>query len=296
MLKIEDLITIENKIIKFHYLSKEILKEKLVSSNFSTIKHLRSSRLTEDKDSYMDKEAQIKFIQKKRGYFDNIVVTEKIDGMNAGIYRKGNEFYPLNRKGYDVRTGIIYSDGTINWLFFFWAYEANKIVRNITRVFDPSYINKVLFPEGYRYVFENTMLTHTLKYNFKKSSPMFLLSIFDKKNNRLTDKEIEFRANELNFQRPPKLSEGIALDPIYIIDSYDRKSLVGCKDDMEGVVYVYERYDAKEKKYKVESTAKFVSNPNMGTQSEFPNKFNDWYEKDKYIDIRNRVSEEWFSS
>ena len=55
----------ESKTIIFPLLSKEVPSNKLIPSNFSSIKHLSGSRLIDEKDSYMSKEGQRKFIEKK---------------------------------------------------------------------------------------------------------------------------------------------------------------------------------------------------------------------------------------
>ena len=294
-LQLYDLVTLDksNNEIIFHYLSKNVPKEKLVSSNFGSIKHLKGSRLIDRKDSYLDEQNQSKFIVKKRSPADKIYITEKIDGMNAGIYKKDNEFYALNRKGYDVRSNLIYEDGTLNLLFLFWAYRVN-LFSKIQMFSKHSFDNKeIFFPEGYRFVFENCMMKHSLSYDFKNREPIFLLAIYDDNNKRLNFEEtIKIVKQNRIYQLPPLLGAECAIPTETILRNYD-SSLVGCKDKMEGFVYWYETYDNNNKKYKFEQLAKFVYNIKAGTSKEFPNSFNKWYNYKEYIELKSKICNYW---
>lgn len=292
-LQIEDLMTLDkaNNEITFHYLSKITPKEKLVPNNFGKIKHLKGSRLLDDKDSYLDEQNQAKFVIKKRNPNDNIYITEKIDGMNAGIYRKNNEFYALNRKGYDVRSNLIYDDGTLNLLFLFWAYKVNLFSK---KCLSDKHLN-LLFPESYRFVFENCIMKHSLEYNFKDKEPIFLLAIYNDKNERLNyENTMNIVKNYNNrLQLPPLLSSRCAVPTEILLKNYD-SSLVGCKDKMEGFVYWYETLD-KNGKYKFEQLAKFVYNLKAGTSKEFPNTFNKWHNYKDYVNLKSKICDYWMS-
>ena len=282
MLNINNLVELDRdrKTIIFPLLSKEVPSNKLIPSNFSSIKHLSGSRLIDDKDSYMSKEGQKKFVEKKLNLLDNVIVTEKIDGMNAGLMRLNNEYYSLSRKGYDVRAKIFYEDKSINFLFFFWAYYCSEFVQNY------------ILMEGERLVFENVMMIHSLQYDFKKLQPIFLLAVYDKDNKRKNYDETRDIASSYGVQLPPILSERLPLKPEEIMRYYD-KSLVGCKGLMEGLVYWYERYNNGI--YSYDGLAKFVSNTRAGTSKEFPNRFNQWSEMKKYLEIKMRVCDYWYN-
>ena len=269
----------ESKTIIFPLLSKEVPSNKLIPSNFSSIKHLSGSRLIDEKDSYMSKEGQRKFIEKKLNLLDNIIVTEKIDGMNAGLMKLNNEYYTLSRKGYDVRTKILYEDKSINWLFFFWAYYCSEFVRDYVLL------------EGERLVFENAMMIHSLQYDFKKITPVFLLAVYDRDNKRKNYEDTKGIANSCNIELPPILSERLPLKPEDIIKFYD-KSPVGCKGLMEGLVYWYERNNNGV--YSYDGLAKYVLNTRAGTSKEFPNRFNQWSGMKKYLDIKMRICDYWY--
>lgn len=283
MLNINNLVELdkESGTITFPLLSKEVPNNKLIPSNFSSIKHLSGSRLIDDKDSYMSKEGQRKFIEKKLNLLDNIIVTEKIDGMNAGLMRLNNEYYSLSRKGYDVRTKILYEDNSINFLFFFWAYYCSEFVQ------------KYVLMEGERLVFENAMMIHSLQYDFKKQEPVFLLAVYDKDNKRTNYEDTKDIAYSYDVQLPPVLSERLPLKPEGIMKFYD-KSPVGCKGLTEGLVYWYERYNSDTHSYSYDGLAKYVSNTRAGTSKEFPNRFNQWSEMKKYLEIKMKVCDYWY--
>ena len=283
MLNINNLVELdkESGTITFPLLSKEVPNNKLIPSNFSSIKHLSGSKLIDDKDSYMSKEGQRKFIEKKLNLLDNIIVTEKIDGMNAGLMRLNNEYYSLSRKGYDVRTKILYEDNSINFLFFFWAYYCSEFVQ------------KYVLMEGERLVFENAMMIHSLQYDFKKQEPVFLLAVYDKDNKRTNYEDTKDIAYSYDVQLPPVLSERLPLKPEEIMKFYD-KSPVGCKGLTEGLVYWYERYNSDTHSYSYDGLAKYVSNTRAGTSKEFPNRFNQWSEMKKYLEIKMKVCDYWY--
>lgn len=283
MLNINNLVELDNEsgTITFPLLSKEVPNNKLIPSNFSSIKHLSGSKLIDDKDSYMSKEGQRKFVEKKLNLLDNIIVTEKIDGMNAGLMRLNNEYYSLSRKGYDIRTKILYEDKSINFLFFFWAYYCSEFVQ------------KYVLMEGERLVFENAMMIHSLQYDFKKQEPVFLLAVYDKDNKRMNYEDTKDIAYFYDVQLPPVLSERLPLKPEEIMKFYD-KSPVGCKGLTEGLVYWYERYNSDTHSCSYDGLAKYVSNTRAGTSKEFPNRFNQWSEMKKYLEIKMKVCDYWY--
>lgn len=292
-LKIGNLVELDrdNKTIIFPQLGTEFGTNKMLNgSNFNRIKHLNGSKLIDTKDDYMDSNVQNMFIVQKRQNNDMIYITEKIDGMNVGLYKYNNRFYALNRKGYDVRSKLIQENGDINFLFFIWAYWCSEYVLKQSN----SNHNIYEVPNGTRFVFENALLTHTLKYNFKHHSPVFLLAIYQD-DKRLNIKNVNQLARYYNMQKPPTLSTHCAINPKLITNQYG-KGIAGCKEEMEGCVYVYEIFDKNKKDWRIESTAKYVSNPRMGTEEVSPSKFNDWYDMKRYLKLKRTVLEYWYDS
>lgn len=76
--------------------------EKIIPRNFGHIGHLAGSKMIDDEDKMLPLDVQDIFVHKKRDKNDIVIVTEKIDGMNAGVVKRAGELYGVNRKGYPV--------------------------------------------------------------------------------------------------------------------------------------------------------------------------------------------------
>lgn len=233
-----------------------IVGEKIIPRNFGRIGHLFGSRMTDAKDELVSKEDQEKFTKKKIHPTDRIIITEKLDGMNAGVVKKDGKLYPINRKGYDSRSmGIMYSglkplgDGWANW------------------VLDNYDIYNDILKEGERLVFENCIMTHTLRYKFT-SQPVFLLAKYSGDNKRIDYNSLCLLAREYKLTMPPLLNIGNAIDPKEIIRQYPN-GLSGSRDGIEGIVYYYECNGRHVQ------CVKFVSNPLIGTKHEAPTEYNE---------------------
>lgn len=219
--------------------------------NFGHIQHLPGSKMIDDQDKLLSAEACVKFIECKRKPTDNVIITEKIDGMNAGVVKKNGVLYPINRKGYDVRS----MKNGLEELGQTWA----KWVDEHYNVLD------LILEEGERLVFENAIMTHTLRYKFT-GDPVFLLAKYTVDNKKVSHAELMDIASKYNLRMPPVLCKGIAVDPRIVIKQYP-KGLVGSKDGIEGVVYNYEVNGVHE------SCAKFVSNQLIQPMRENPPKY-----------------------
>lgn len=219
---------------------------KLIPRNFGSIGHLSGSKMIDKSDSLLSKEEQAKYTECKRDKNDLVIITEKIDGMNAGVVKIDGLLYPINRKGYDTRImGSQHKDlemlgnGWAQWVdAHYWLYD--QILR-----------------EGERLVFEYAEWRHTLEYKFK-CEPVFLLAKYNDENRRINYASLSELANEYNLVQPPLLNIGVAIPPEIILKQYP-KGLAGVKGKIEGIVYNYEHNGNHE------SCAKYVSNPLMGT-------------------------------
>jgi hypothetical protein len=235
----------------------EYISGKIIARNFGHIGHLTGSKLIDIEDKLIDLDAQEKFTVCKRDKNDLVIITEKIDGMNAGVVKKTGLLYPINRKGYDSRgMGLQHKD--LELLGNEWA----RWVDDHYELYD------FILEEGERLVFENCMFQHTLKYRFK-NGPVFLLAKYRANNKRLNYSDLTHLANAYNIQQPPLLNMGVAIPPQIIINQYP-KGLVGVKGKIEGIVYSYEHND------EVEANAKFVSNELMGTIHPQTKNYNIW--------------------
>lgn len=236
----------------------EYVEGKIIPRNFGHIGHLTGSKMIDAEDKLLNEDAQIKFIQCKREKTDTVIITEKIDGMNAGIIKKNGMLYPINRKGYDTRgMGDQYED--LMELGNGWALWVD----------DHYELYDSLLKENERLVFENCIRTHTLQYDFKKNDPVFLLAKYNANNKKIPYSQLSDIAEKTGICQPPILNIGIAIPPQLVISQYP-KGLVGVKGVIEGIVYTYEHQGT------VESCAKFVSNSLLGTmtpQTHRKNKF-----------------------
>lgn len=225
---------------------KPVVHDKIIARNFGSIGHITGSKMIDRSDFFLSVEEQTKYIQCKRDKNDLVIITEKIDGMNAGVVKKDGYLYPINRKGYDTRIiGSQHKELAV--LGNGWA----KWVDEHYAIYD------AILQEDERLVFEYAEYRHTLEYKFK-CEPVFLLAKYDANNKRINYASLTELANKYNLMQPPLLNIGVAVPPEIVIEQYP-KGLVGVKGQMEGIVYSYEHKDVHE------SCAKFVSNPIIGT-------------------------------
>lgn len=234
----------------------EVFQGKVISRNFGHIQHLAGSRMIDAADKLIGAQEQYYFTECKRKPTDIIYVSEKIDGMNAGAVKKNGVIYPISRRGYDVRTlGVIVKE--LQLLGESWATWVDEHYSILDRILS----------EGERLVFENAIMTHTLRYAFEDDG-VFLLAKYTEDNLKLTRAETQAIADDWGFQMPPLLCSGIAVRPEVVIKQYP-KGLVGSLDKIEGIVYNYES-DGKHV-----CCAKFVSNPKLGSShGSVPSKYN----------------------
>ena len=271
----------EKKTFQFPKLG-ELREGKLIPCNFGKIKHLKGSRMVDSEEKMMDLEAQKKFTDCKRYPMDFVLVTEKIDGMNAGLLFENGNVFPINRKGYDVRSKLVLDDGNLNILFLSLALWVSWAKRK-------NYIQQL--PNGFRQVFENTMMIHSLEYEFR-SSPCYLLAMYDDKGKRILPNEVVNVGNASPiFSVPSTLCMGIAVEPEKIVRQFG-KGVAGCKENMEGIVYSYLSC-RKGGKMTFESSAKYVSNTKAGTHEKLPSKFNKFPGWQEWVDLMGIVKAFW---
>lgn len=225
--------------------------DKLIPKNFGKIGHLTGSKMIDSRDILLSPQEQEKYILKKRDVNDIVIITEKIDGMNAGAIKKNGLVYPINRKGYDTRLMGSGSHPELKELGESWAAWVD----------DQYELLDFLLEEGERLVFENAIYQHALRYRFHKSA-VFLLAKFDDYNQRIDFHSLCELGEKYNLQTPPLLNYGAAIPPDIIIRQYP-SGMAGSRDGIEGIVYYYEHNG------KHESCAKFVSNPKLGEPKGF---------------------------
>ena len=242
------------------YLTENYSTTKLIPSNFGKIKHLYGSKMIDSYDIALNKIEESKFTSCLQNPNDKNIITEKIDGMNAGVIKIKGVLYPINRSGYDVRTmGNRFikvkqlADEWINWV------DQHYLILN------------ELLNDGERFVFENCIMQHTLRYKFKKG-PVFLLAKMTDKNERIPYDDLTEIAIKNNLEQPPLLNYGCAMKPEDVINQFP-KGKIGSRDGLEGVVYLYE-HEAKDKCHI--SISKYVSNELLTEPSPNVEKYNYW--------------------
>lgn len=244
---------------KFENLPDIWMDGKVIPKNFGRIPHLTGSKMIDNKDILLDEEAQIKFIKHKDNPKDLVAALEKMDGMNAGVVKADNGLiYPTNRKGYDCRRmGEFYKD--LEYLGLVWAVWVDKHYK----LYDS------ILGKGERLAFENCILIHSIRYNFKDTDPVFLLAKYTSDGIKMNLSDTNRLAIMNGIATPPVLNIGAAIPPELLLQQYP-KGLAGSRDGIEGIVYNYEKNNRHE------ACAKYVSNPLIGSRGEefVPNKFN----------------------
>ena len=76
----------------------KISTEKVIPRSFPSVQHLPGSKMIDDRDKLLGIEQVNWLTQKRRTNKDLVIITEKVDGMNGSILRKGGYLYPLIRK------------------------------------------------------------------------------------------------------------------------------------------------------------------------------------------------------
>lgn len=140
---------------------------KIIDRNYGSIPHLSDSKLTQQADKKIGQGQELILTKKTRDWKDLIIVTEKLDGTNVGVIRKGNELITLTRSGYDCLT----SPYKQHILFDKWVREHIELFQWL--------------PEGYRVCGEWLIQSHGTKYDITNEIPFRVFDIFDNKNKRL---------------------------------------------------------------------------------------------------------------
>ena len=229
------------------------MENKIIPRNFGHIGHINGSKMINDEDKLLPIDVQEKFIHKKQNKNDIVIVTEKIDGMNAGVVKKDGVLYAVNRKGYLAKNmGLVREE--LSLLGKCWDTWVNLHY---------DVYNKIL-KDGERLVFENCIIQHTLSYTFHSDGT------------RVPYSELREIGREYGLVMPPLLNYGCAILPEFVLNQYPN-GLVGSRDKIEGIVYVYEHNG------KFDGSAKYVSNNKMDNPCPILNRFNHWPDQENFL-------------
>jgi len=227
---------------------------KVIPRAFSSIQHLPGSKMIDAEDKLLGAEQAKWLTQRRRVSGDMVIVTEKVDGMNAAVLRREGLLYPLIRKGYDCRAN------PLPWINAF----SDFVEENTTRFMS-------VLEEGERICGEWMVKTHTLSY--KVPHEPFVAFDIIKDAERLPYVVFRERVAIGNFVVAGLVHMGEAIPPEMALqllgDGYH--GVIGAP---EGVIY---RYEDVRRKYIC--SGKFVSNPLLGNDELFhanENIFNCW--------------------
>lgn len=214
---------------------------KLIPSNYPTILHLPGSKFRDASDRTIGAQEVEWLTVKTRRPDDLVIVTEKVDGCNVGVLRRGNSLYPLIRKGYDVRTNQ-----------YEWIRDFAKFVdKNRLRFLH-------LLSNEERVCGEWMIKTHTIRYNMPHE-PFVCFDIIAG-NRRVRYSTLRERLENSSFVPAGLVHSGGAISTDRAIELLG-SGFHGAIDAPEGVVY---RYESQEHGWLF--SAKFVSNPLVGDQ------------------------------
>lgn len=227
---------------------------KIIPKAFASVQHILGSKMIDAEDKLLGAE-QIKWLtQRQRVSADMVIVTEKVDGMNAAVLRRGDLLHPLIKKGYDCRAN------PLPWINAF----ADFVEKNETRFMH-------VLEDGERICGEWMIKTHTLSY--KLTHEPFVAFDIIKDAERLTYLVFRERAALDNFVVAGLVHMGEAIPPEMALQLLG-SGYHGVIGEPEGVVY---RYEDSQRRYIC--SGKFVSNPLLGNDELFranENLFNRW--------------------
>jgi hypothetical protein len=227
---------------------------KVIPKSFATVQHLPGSKMIDAEDKLLGTE-QVKWLtERRRTNADMVIVTEKVDGMNAAVLRRDGLLYPLIRKGYDCRAN------PLPWINDFANYVEDNALRFLS-----------VLEEGERLCGEWMVKTHTLSYKLPHE-PFIAFDII-KDTDRLPYLAFRERVAVGGFIAAGLVHLGEAIPPEIALQLLG-EGYHGVIGAPEGVVYRYE--DAKRRYI---CSGKYVSNPLLGNDELFranENLFNRW--------------------
>lgn len=225
---------------------------KVIPKNFGSISHLPGSKMIDIQDKLLGKqETEWMTDRRKNRATDIVIVTEKVDGMNAGVLKKDGLLYPIMRYGYDVRTS------NVAWIRGFARFVEDRQER---------FWN--LLNDGERICGEWILKTHTLRYDLKHE-PFVAFDIIDSNNNRDPYVKFIYRAKQYDFTTAGLVHIGEAMPSSMAIQLIGEGYHHVVGDRPEGVVYRYESNG------RFICCGKFVSHPDLGNEEKFINNIHD---------------------
>jgi len=196
-----------------------------------------------DADKLLDQREQDWLTIKTRSINDVAIVTEKVDGCNVGVLRRGSELFPIVRKGYDVLSN------PLDWIKEFHNFVNERRDRFLD-----------LLNDGERVCGEWMVKTHTLRYRMKHEPFICFDLISDKYRDRYLNAKHRLEANGFVTAGLVHYGTAIPTDEAIQMLGNGFHGVIGVP---EGVVYRYENKDG------FVFSGKYVSNPLVGNTEIF---------------------------
>lgn len=209
------------------------MREKIIDRNYGSIPHLSISKLTQQADKKISEGQERILTKKARDWKDLIIVTEKLDGSNVGVVRKGGSITAITRKGYPASSSP-----------FNQHHHFNTWVSKRYNLFS-------WLPEGFRVCGEWMALSHGTKYDITGNHPFVAFDIIGDNNKRFNYLSFTQLCVYYRIPQIPLIHIG---QPISIKNALNimGNGIYGKPEKPEGVVYRCEREG------KVDFLAKYV--------------------------------------
>lgn len=197
-------------------------KKPMGHKSYGHIPHLPGSRMGPG-DHKCDGGQEKIACRKARDLHDRIIVQEKLDGSNVGVFRRDNILYPLTRVGYLANT----SPYKMHHLFHNWVFK------NTHRFFE-------VLDDGERLCGEWLIQAHGTRYDLPHE-PFVVFDIMRKLHERTPFDEFRQKVGN-RFVIPHVISDN---GPLSIADAMKKLKIYGfhgALDPVEGAVWRVERY------------------------------------------------------
>lgn len=195
---------------------------KILTSSYGSIPHLSTSKLNQQADKKVDIASEGYLTKKKRNKNGIIIVTEKVDGSNVGIYKKDNKLYALSRKGFRCISS------PYKHLRLFQDYVDQNIEKYMS-----------LLGNGERICGEWMIKTMGLEYDVPHE-PFISFDIFNEENKRILYDDFSNRCASHDIIQAKLLHKGEAISIDDTMNILGNHGFHGCLDKPEGAVWRYE--------------------------------------------------------
>jgi ATP-dependent RNA circularization protein (DNA/RNA ligase family) len=188
---------------------------------YGSIGHLPASRIGPGDHHVHEGQATI-CTSRARDKHDRVIVTEKLDGSNVAVAKKGGSIWALTRSGYVADTS---------------PYEQHHVFQRWVEARDFASL-----PEGFRVSGEWMYHAHGTIY--EPDAPLICFDVFDAGNRRLPHDAARLMFSDLNLIGAKVISDGPPLSIDAALQAVGEFGFHGAKEQVEGAVWRVERKGA----------------------------------------------------